>query len=463
MENSGVDKEKERRELRILVEQIKSESGCVLVLGPRIAVRAKDPDRRPLDEILAGELVNGLKTRANEPPPSLRRAADLHYKENRSRAALEIDVRDFYARETNSTTDFHRHLAQLPFRLCISASPDSLMLTAFTTAGKRPQRDYYSFQARRRDKGTGIVEPTVESPLVYYLFGHHEDGASLVLTEADLIEYLVQIIKGEPPIPDEVRSILRDQYASFLFIGFGFQNWYLRVLLKVLDVYGHRNAAIAFEDRQFFEHPDKEQATAFFSEDRTIEFRDLRWEPFALELLGAYESSLPQRQVANIAATQSPGRNAPVAFVSYASEDLETVDKLREAIESKGVKVWQDKQNLRAGDKWNDVLHSLIKNENEVDYVIVVQTTSMVNAVSGVFHREIKAARERQDDMGEFEGQRLRFLIPIRVGDSGLLSDLGEFHAVDVSASDGVDLLVNSIMEDWEKRAKLMLRGRRAA
>jgi hypothetical protein len=61
-------------------------------------------------------------------------------------------VRDFYARETNSTTDFHRHLAQLPFRLCISASPDSLMLTAFEATDKRPQRDYYSFQAQRRGK-----------------------------------------------------------------------------------------------------------------------------------------------------------------------------------------------------------------------------------------------------------------------------------------------------------------------
>jgi hypothetical protein len=235
------------------------------------------------------------------------------------------------------------------------------------------------------------------------------------------------------------------------------------VLLKVLDVYGHRSAAIAFEDRQFFDHPDKEQVTAFFSEDRTIEFRDLRWEHFAIELLGAYKSSLQPRQIANVAATQSPGRTAPVAFVSYASEDLETVAKLREAIESKGIKVWQDKQNLRAGDKWNDLLYSLIKNENEVDYVIVVQTTSMVNAVSGVFHREIKAARERQDTMGAFEGQPLRFLIPIRVGDSGFLSDLSEFHAVDISGSDGVDLLIVSIMEDWERRAKLTSRGRRAA
>jgi hypothetical protein len=66
----------ERRELRNLVEQIKSEAGCVLVLGPRVAVRADDPDRHPLDELLALGLYASLGEQANETalsPPSLRR------------------------------------------------------------------------------------------------------------------------------------------------------------------------------------------------------------------------------------------------------------------------------------------------------------------------------------------------------------------------------------------------------
>ena len=54
MENSKSD---ELELLKTLVEQINNPSGCVLVLGPRVAVRADDANRQPLDEILARELL----------------------------------------------------------------------------------------------------------------------------------------------------------------------------------------------------------------------------------------------------------------------------------------------------------------------------------------------------------------------------------------------------------------------
>jgi hypothetical protein len=49
MENSLQNKT-ELRELRTPVERIKR-GNCVLVLGPRVAIRANDPDRQPLDEL----------------------------------------------------------------------------------------------------------------------------------------------------------------------------------------------------------------------------------------------------------------------------------------------------------------------------------------------------------------------------------------------------------------------------
>ena len=259
------DHEVERSELRILVEQIKSESGWVLVLGPRIAVRASDPTRPPLDEILAAQFVEGIGLTPSETRVTLGRAADLRYRYYQNCSRLEIEVQEFYAAEKTETTDFHRHLGQLPFRLCISASPDSLMLNAFEQAGKPAQKDYYGFKGPRRQRRPKLTAPTAERPLVYYLFGHHDDRESLVLTEADLIDFLVTIISGDPPIPDEVRSILKDHNVSFLFVGFGFQAWYLRVLLKVLDVYGKRDNAIALEDPQFFDLPESRHAIAFFS------------------------------------------------------------------------------------------------------------------------------------------------------------------------------------------------------
>ena len=144
----------------------------------------------------------------------------------------------------------------------------------------------------------------------------------LVLTEADLIDYLVQIIKGEPPIPDKVRFILADPYASFLFLGFGFHNWYLRVLLKVLDVYGHRDKRSPSKIPLL--RPSRQPAAiAFFSgTDRRIEFRHLRWEQFARAA-----SADIRREFRPFALRRGPQRrrklapNAPCAFLSYASED----------------------------------------------------------------------------------------------------------------------------------------------
>jgi TIR domain/SIR2-like domain len=459
MENSWQDNT-ELRELRSLVERIKR-GNCVLVLGPRVAVRANDPDRQPLDELLACDLLASIGAQGSAPllsPVTLRRAADLYYSQRQDREDLELAVRDFYEREAGSTTDFHRDLARLPFRLCVSASPDSLMLTAFEEANKSPQKGYYSFKQAINAR---LSSPTPDGPLVYYLFGHHEDPRSLVLTEGDLIEFLVSVVRGVPPIPDQVRSILADRDSSFLFLGFGFHNWYLRVLLHVMNVYGRRSKAIAFEDAQFFNHPERELVVEFFSGDRLIDFRPLRSEVFAQHLREAYEASAAHKTPDASSIPKSPTPNAPKAFLSYASEDRIAVEALAEQLEASGIKVWQSKQDLRAGDDWSRVLLDVIT--RHVDYVIVVQTPAMTTAMRGVFHREIDAALQRQAEMGEFKGQKLRFLVPVKIGACTTLSSLQPLHVIDVNEPDGVDSLVKSLLEDWDRRAALKPRPQEVA
>ena len=83
--------------------------------------------------------------------------------------------------------------------------------------------------------------------------------------------------------------------------------------------------------------------------------------------------------------------------------------------------------------------------------MIVVLTPAMTAATKGVFHREIAAALIEQKEMGEYEGEQLRFVIPVKIGDCGLLSSLKAFQAIDVSDVEGVEALTNSIYEDWEK------------
>ena len=64
-------------------------------------------------------------------------------------------------------------------------------------------------------------------------------------------------------------------------------------------------------------------------------------------------------------------------------------------------------------------------------------------------------------EMGEFEGQKLRFVIPVKFGDCALLSSLKKLHVIDVGTADGVDSLVTSILEDSNRRAALRSRAPR--
>jgi hypothetical protein len=458
--------EREVRELRGLVERI-NRGDCVLVLGPRVAVRPDDPARQPLDTLLARELVESLGVTGDEATSSsenLHRAADLYYRMRQDRVELDIAVQDFYEREASATTDFHRDLAKLPFRLCISASPDSLMLNAFAaTEGKAPQKGYYGFRTVETPR---LARPTVERPVVYHLFGHHEEAKSLVLTEGDLIEFLVAVVRGAPAVPDQVRSMLADPAASFLFIGFGFHNWYLRVLLQVMNVYGHQSKAIAFEDTHFFDHPERQQVVGFFSGDRLIEFRPLHWETFAKQLAEAYEASgrkralsAPAREPLSVPAQS--GEKAPLAFISYASENRDRVEELMAKLQARGINVWQDRQDLRAGDDWNQKLIRVV--QKMVDYVIVLQTDEMLSRTEGVFHREIREAQVRQWGMAEYKGDKLRFLIPVQCGGCGILSELESRHVIDVDAPGGEDALADSILEDWRNRAALTDRSTASA
>lgn len=439
--------ESERRELRSLAERIRR-GDCVLVLGPRVAIRPEDPLRRPLDELLAEAILADKPNLLDNGVQDLRQVCERHARQFRDREDLELAVRDFYARESATTTGFHRDLAHLPFKLCICASPDDLMYRAFVEARKTPQRGHYSF---RDEPVARLGTPTINRPLIYHLFGHHEDTPSMVLTEGDLIDFVVSIVRGDPPLPDQVRSLVADRCASFLFLGFGFHNWYLRVLLKVMQMYEHRNKALAFEDLAFFDHPDHLRVVGFFTDERMIDFKPLRWEQFARHLREVFDVQSAACKLGP-AAPDVPPAGAPKAFLSYASEDRESVETLADDLQRRGIRIWRDAQDLRAGDDWNQVLHDVI--EQQVDHVVVVQTPTMLGRERGVFHEEITAALRVQGQLGEFEGQRFRFVMPVRLGGCRDLSSLKNLHAIDIDAPGGVDKLAASILEDWERRQR---------
>jgi hypothetical protein len=427
---------------RGLVERIRA-GGCVLLMGPGVAVDASSPERLPVTTLLARRLAEDPELQARCSPEmagNLRYVAQLHYEVKRDLEDLAIVISDFYQGLKGTTTAFHRNLAQLPFRLCINTSADDFMLEAFRATGtKRPAAAHFNF---RRPLESLLRQATETEPLVYYLYGRSDDLYSLVLTESDLIEFLVAMVRGDPALPDYVRGRLGDPDTTFLFVGFGFQNWYLRVLLHVLKIYGHKSRAVALEDVSFFSHPDRPQTVGFFSGDRSIEFRPLQWDTFADQLCAAYHATVP---LGLVRPGVEPGPDAPKAFLCYASEDREAVEALGEALEARGIAIWRDKQSLRTGENWDRVLVEVIR--KRVDYVVVAQSSLMATRVEGYFRKEIEVALDR---LSKFSRDFV-FVLPVTLSGGSPLPELEALHTIDVATGPGVDRLANVIRDDWAK------------
>jgi SIR2-like protein len=127
----------------------------------------------------------------------------------------------------------HAVLADLPLPIYLTTNFDDFMTTALRARGKMPQLELCRWNERLArqpsifDAPEGY-HPTPEQPLVYHLHGHIDSVESLVLTEDDYFDFLVNIPQiGIPPLIQEALSA-----TSLLFVGYRLADWNFRVLFR---------------------------------------------------------------------------------------------------------------------------------------------------------------------------------------------------------------------------------------
>src|SRR6185312_5032778 len=99
-------------------------------------------------------------------------------------------------RRSMNPNDPHRVLAGLPFQIYLTTNPDRMLVDALREAKKAPEVDVCPWNEWVDRSGFIFARepnfsPTVDRPLVYYLFGRLEDRDSLILTEDDYFDYLI--------------------------------------------------------------------------------------------------------------------------------------------------------------------------------------------------------------------------------------------------------------------------------
>ncbi|MFK8017827.1 MAG: toll/interleukin-1 receptor domain-containing protein [Gammaproteobacteria bacterium] len=355
----------------------------------------------------------------------------------KDRVELELDVSDFYQTYADQTNEIHRDLASLPFQLCLTMTPESLMTKALQDAGKSPTSAWYNFTDPLRGPTVGECD----QPIVYGLLGSVETPSSLVLAETDVLEYLVTVSRSVSGLPDYIAAQLADPKTTFLFLGFGFQRWYTRMLLHVLRIHGHNIRSLALEGDNFFNHQDAKRTIQFFDQTSWLDFRRESLGEFAAGLRQRFEQRFPSGPTT---ATNLVG--APRVFLCHDSRDRDLVVGFEQRLHALGVDTWRDEQQLRGGVDWDRRIERVLT--QQVDYVVVCETPGMVTKGESYLHKELKIALDRQSQFPGNEG----FIWPVTLKPAGQFAELSKLHRRDVTSGDGVNRLAKELLDDWAQR-----------
>jgi hypothetical protein len=139
-------------------------------------------------------------------------------------------------------------LAQLPISVYINTNPDNLLETALTEAGRPPVVEFCRWNPEIQDLPSSIdgsYYPSPDRPLVYHLFGHLRERASLVLSEDDYFDYLMWVNKPPqmPAPPWQLPTVVMKAWSSssLMFLGFELYDWNFRLLLRSILNQERRN------------------------------------------------------------------------------------------------------------------------------------------------------------------------------------------------------------------------------
>ena len=192
------------------------ERNCIFFLGPGLALNK-------VGGLLQCGLIDYFKEKQLEIEEDL---DNLYSCKNQAKTRAHLYIKEYY-RDNGQLNDMLKQLARIPCHLYISINPDLLMKQALEGYGVEHEFAYYVKEHTRED----VTDPTLEKPLLYNLFGSIDDPKSLVFSYEDLIQYLFSIIR-DFKLPQNLRSNLERSHY-FIFLGFDFEKWYLKLLLKL--------------------------------------------------------------------------------------------------------------------------------------------------------------------------------------------------------------------------------------
>jgi hypothetical protein len=247
-----------------------------------------------------------------------------------------------------------------PFRLFVSTTFDSSLARAlnqvrFANAAKT--RTFTYSPNEMQDLPANIA--ALGDPIVYQLLGKVSATPSYAVTQEDLIEFF-HSLQSETRRPAQLFHELSN--SNLLMLGTRLSGWLTSFLMRMSkrqrlsidDKTDYVADETVTNDRDLVLFLERfSSATQIFREKKPIEFID--------ELHRRWKAAHPTSAGNELQPAQSmPLTEAGAVFLSYASEDLTAAIAIKTALETAGVDVFFDKEQLQAGNDWDGKLRRVI-------------------------------------------------------------------------------------------------------
>ena len=227
----------EERDWRLLLTRIRS-GECTPFLGAGACYGVL-----PLGADVAGEWAKEYSYPLDDSCQDLARVAQflaVEYDNMFPKGELAKKLRDVVPPDFNEPDEPHSILAGFPLPIYITTNYDDFMVQALKSRNRDPKQELCQWNDLLKNQKSVFgpesdFQPTVANPVVFHLHGHFGVPQSMVLTEDDYLDFLVEVSRFQEILPPRIEEAFAS--TSLLFLGYRLTDWDFRVLFRSIVTY----------------------------------------------------------------------------------------------------------------------------------------------------------------------------------------------------------------------------------
>ena len=382
------------------------------IIGPDLAIIEYEGRVEPYQRLLARQLALRLKLTGLPESPALQEVVSAYLvRPGAKRQGIYRELGDVAAKLHVGIPKPFIQLARIrDLNLFASFCTDNLLAHAINH-----ERFHDRAETRERaftpNEASDVPTGERDAPLVYGLFGRMSVLPKYVVAEEDMIEWITAL-----QIPEKRPEHLFDELGKnhLLFLGCNFPDWLTRFILRTAKnskLSSERGFSEYFVDATANEGAPLVTFLSSFSRETQVLAEDpvafvnefaRRWQE-RQDSAGTGHAAEPSQ----MADTMPPGS----LFISYASEDRPAALRLATDLQTAGLPVWLDRQQLDWGTDYTMRIRTAIE-QCGLFLPVLSQTAEQR---TGFYRKEWAWAAERNL---EFTGASLSFLFPLVIDDT---------------------------------------------